>query len=80
MLKPFTVIGIHASNGQIFSEFVEANNNTHAFSVCANMEAYHDADFVCSLDGHIKEGETLSFVGSSLVDTDTIIEQPDVFA
>ena len=75
----FTVIGFHAQNAQVFAEHVEANNRTHAFFVCASKPEYEDAEFLCAIDGFVKERSTIDFVGSALVDTDTIIEQPDVF-
>ena len=80
MINPYTVIGIHAQNAQIFSEFVMANNRTHAFSVCASKEEFQDAEFVCSIDGHAKEGENINFPGAALVHTDTVLEQSEVFS
>jgi hypothetical protein len=78
-MPKFTVIGIHSHSGQIFAEHVEANNRTHAFFVCASYENYSDADFVCAIDGHNLEGALINFAGDSLVDADTILEQPEVF-
>lgn len=80
MNKPYTVIGIYAHNAQIFSEFVLAENRMSSFTVCAGNEEYIDAEFVCSIDGHVKEGETIDFAGTALVDTDTVLEQSDVFS
>jgi hypothetical protein len=79
MFQPYTVIGFHTNNAQIFSEHVMAKNRIHAFSVCAVKEGFANSEFVCSLNGHEKEGGNIDFSGSALVDTDTVLEQSEVF-
>ncbi|TNC80807.1 MAG: hypothetical protein C9356_11835 [Oleiphilus sp.] len=42
-------------------------------------QQYSTAMVVCVLDGFINEGVGITFPGESLVDPETILEQPDVF-
>lgn len=80
MKSKFTVIGVHNESAQIFAEHVEANNRSHAFYVCASKATFSDANFVCAVDGHLSDGNGIDFAGGLLVDTDTILEQPEVFS
>ena len=78
MSKPYTVIGVHPDNGQIVCHHVKANDGTHAFAVvAANVDG--DIEMVVALEGHQTEGKELTFAGESLVDSQTVQEQQDVF-
>ena len=73
----FTVISVDASSGKIYIDHVEAENASHAFAVAAATR--DDAEFVASLPGHIAEGCGIEFAGESVVDSETVRDQPDVF-
>ena len=76
-LKKYTVIGFYSNTGQIFCAHVHAKGSYHAFSVAAL--AHPDGEFLSALDGHITEGQGIEFAGESIVDSDTILSQPEVF-
>ena len=78
MSKPYTVIGVYTDSGQIVCHHVKANDGTHAFAVVA-ASVDGDIDMVVVLEGHQSEGEELTFPGESLVDSQTVLEQQDVF-
>ena len=78
MTKPFTVISVHAGNGQIVCHHVMANDGLHAFAVAA-PSADSDLNMVVALDGHLSEGGHLTFPGEGLVDVQTILDQPEIF-
>ena len=71
---------MYEENGQIFTDFVFANNRQHAFTVSAHLEEREGAEYICSLDGHVSEGESIDYAGSTIVSNETILEQSDVFA
>ena len=76
----YTVIGMHASNCQIFADHVHAASRSHAFRVCAAKEDFSDCDFICALDGFQNEGEHIDYAGSSPVDSDTILSEHEVYS
>lgn len=80
MKKPFTVIGFYADNFQIFCHHVMADDNSNAFAVASADHSDVELQFVVALPGHQFEGDdTLGFPGECLVNSDTVLEQPDVF-
>lgn len=72
----FTVISV-STEGKIYSDHVVADDSTHAFAVAAGERKH--VEFVASLPGHLAEGLHIGFPGESVVDSETIEEQPDVF-
>jgi len=78
LLAPFTVIGYYAESGQIFAEHVEAQNGTNAFAVAAAMLG-EGAEFTGAVAGWLEEDEAIWFPGESVVDSDTVASQPEVF-
>lgn len=75
--KPFTVIAIVDESGQIVCHHVMAKSELNAFAVLAEKENY--LSMVAVLPGHVKENRGIAFPGDSLVDSETILGQPDVF-
>lgn len=79
-LKPFTVVSYSEVTGMIFKDQVHARDGIHAFAVvAANERADNAVTFVCSITGHLSEGEGIDFPGEGVVDSNTVIEQYDVF-
>ena len=79
-LKPFTVVSYSEVTGMIFKDQVHARDGIHAFAVvAANERADNAVTFVCSIAGHLSEGEGIDFPGEGVVDSDTVIQQSDVF-
>jgi hypothetical protein len=78
MTTAFTVIGVHAGNGQIVCHHVMANDGLHAFAVAA-PKVDSDLNMVVALDGHLTEGGHLTFPGEGMVDVQTVLDQPEVF-
>lgn len=76
-LKPFTVLGFNGSTGQIFAHHIDAIDGCHAFAIIASK--YQNAEFVAAVEGHLAEATGLTFPGESVVDAETVIEQPEVF-
>lgn len=79
-MRPFTVIYIHTEHGQICADHVLADNGMAAFHVVAMDYPDGDIDFVAVLEGDFAEGENIHFPGNSLVDSATVLEQPEVFS
>ena len=80
MLKPFTVICFDNNTSQICAYHVMAKDGQHAFGVTATTPGMNcDLLFVTSVDGHLKELEGIYFPSEKLVDSQTIISQPEVF-
>jgi len=77
MNKQFTVIALHADNGQIVSHEVTALDGLHAFAVVA--EKAFGVDLVVAIEGSLTEGDQLTFAGECLVSDETIRAQADVF-
>lgn len=73
----FTVIGHHASSRELFVEYVNASDALNAFATAAAM--HPGAEFSVAIAGHLEEGKEICFPGESLVDSETILEQEDVF-
>jgi hypothetical protein len=84
-MKHFTVIGYYESSGQTFAHHVLAHYPSGAFTAAAQVgEQEHgpDADdvvFVVALKGHHQEGAELFFPGEGVVDSATVLDQPEVF-
>lgn len=82
MKNPFTVISYNEETGQIYSDHVEAESMSQAFSVAAEERADESVDvvFIAALAGHQTEGDgQIDFAGESGVYGFTILEQPEVF-
>jgi len=75
-LFKYTVIGIEREGGQIISHFVRAESSSEAFKIVAKVS---DLDMVAAIDGFINEGAGIDFAGTAVVDSETILEQDDVF-
>ena len=69
-LKPFTVVSYSEVTGMIFKDQVHARDGERADNAVT---------FVCSIAGHLSEGEGIDFPGEGVVDSDTVIQQSDVF-
>lgn len=76
-LKPFTVIGCYADSGQLFVHHVDAEDGLHAFMKVA--EEHPSAEFTAALPGHLSENAGLVMPGESVVDAETVLDQPEVF-
>lgn len=78
IMNKFTVIGFYEESGQIFSRHVEALSPCNAIS---ELAAEHpDSVFIAVLNGHIMEGSGIVFAGGSIVDAETVLSQPEVYA
>lgn len=73
----YTVISTNERTGKIHSFFVTAKDKTHAFFVAA--QNHPNMEFVVCIEGKRTESDLLGFPGDSLVDSETILEQEDVF-
>ena len=76
-MSNYTVIAVHPDNGQIVCHHVEAESAMEAFTVAAGK--CDPMEFVVALPGHQAEGDTLTFPGDGVVDSETVLAQPDVF-
>lgn len=76
-MKDFTVIGFYEETSQIFCHHVSAPSAQKAFFQVATD--FPDATLTAALDGHLTEGNGIEFPGESLVEAETIIDQPEVF-
>lgn len=63
-MRKFTVIGFNESSGQIFSEWVDADDSWCAFRLVA-VQRPEDALIAC-LDGHVMEGQGVEFIGQAV--------------
>jgi len=79
MSNKFTVISVDSISGQIYSDHCLASERNLAFSCVAVLDDRADAEFVCSLDGHLIDGEHVDYAGTSVVCAETVLEQPKVF-
>jgi len=77
-LHPFSVFGHYEETGQIFVHHVQARNPSHAFRVVA--EKYHDSVPTFVFKGHLSDGKDFECAGESLVHSETILEQEEVFS
>jgi len=77
-MAKFTVISIATDNGQILCDHVEAEDGMNAF---ANVVATRgvEIELVVAIEGTHNEEETLTFPGESVVDGQTVADQPEVF-
>lgn len=76
-LKPFTVVAFGSDNAQIVCHHVDAIDSMHAFTEVAKIDG--NLEMVIALEGHQKEGKELTFPGNNLVDSNTVLSQPEVF-
>lgn len=76
-MQKFTVIAIDERTGQVVSHHVYAENSLNAFSAAAAMNDY--LTMVVALPGWQEEDKTVYFPGSAPVDSDLVLEQPEVF-
>lgn len=76
-MQDYTVIATIAGSGQLVAHHVEATGPFHAFTVAAELD--DELEFVCCLPGTHMEHDTLFFPGESVVDADTVLDQPEVF-
>lgn len=76
--KPFTVIGFHES-GKLFYEHVRAADGYHAFGQLMANKPGITAETVVAVEGHVTDEDVLTFPGESVVGSETILEQPEVF-
>ena len=76
-LSPFTVIGFYESSGSIACHHVEATSGLNAFAQAATTS--DELEMVAALAGRFTEGDLLTFPGESVVCSDTVLGQPDVF-
>ncbi|MGR5347449.1 hypothetical protein [Vibrio mediterranei] len=73
----YTVLGHYEETNQTFCQHVHATKPTDALTHVA--QEFPDAVFTAVIKGHHTENHTLYFPGESLVDAETILEQPEVF-
>lgn len=76
-MSEFTVVGYIEESGQIFADFVVAENGLKAFRESAKERPL--ATFIVALKGHVAEGQGAIYAGSGVVAAETIMEQTDVF-
>lgn len=76
-LKAFTVIAFYGENEQISAFHVMARSSLHAFHVAAEID--NELEMVVALPGHLKEGDDMTFPSDKLMDSQTILDLPDVF-
>jgi hypothetical protein len=74
--EPYTVLGFDRATGNLFSRCVMAADGLKAFACAADSEGL---EMVASIPGRMTEDDLLTFPGDSLVDSETIRDQPDVF-
>lgn len=75
-LQPFSVLGTDEESGQIILHHVFALDEREAFALVAKVI---DMEMIACLKGHIREGHGIEFAGTAIVDSTTILDQPDVF-
>ncbi len=80
-LQPFTVVGFFEETGQITCMKVSAKDKMNAFAVAAQQKPNSSLTMVVAIAGHQDDGDSgmLAFPGEGIVDSETILEQPDVF-
>jgi hypothetical protein len=74
--KEFTVISLE--EGSIMIDYVFAREGINAFAKVV-AEAGVSREFVVAIEGHHNEDNGLTFPGDSVVDGQTIADQPEVF-
>lgn len=72
-----TVVGFYEESGQIFSDHVWASGPSAAMYSVASARA--DACLICAISGWLIEGQGIDFSGESVVDAETVLDQPEVF-
>jgi hypothetical protein len=79
-LKPFSVIGIYTDGGQIVCTHVLARDSLHAFAEATKQLSPDESfDFVSAHPGYLEEDRNVFFPGEYLVNSETVLAQPDVF-
>jgi hypothetical protein len=76
-MAKFTVISIDSATGNILSDHVDAPSGINAFAV-AGASRDPSVEFVVAIPGHLSEDD-ITFPGDSVVDNQTVIDQPEVF-
>lgn len=76
-MQKFSVISINETSGQTVVFHVLADNSLNAFASAAAMN--DNLTLVVALPGWLQEDKELFFPGESTVDSETVLEQPDVF-
>ena len=77
-MKKFTVISFCEESGQTMSDYVVAKDIENAFASASALRDY-GFEMVVALSGWQSESKVLAFPGEGVVDSDTILEQTDVF-
>lgn len=73
----YTVIGYYEKTGRIFTDHIEADGAYRAMYLSAKNRP--DATYICSHKGALHEGKGFEYAGEGVVDSETILEQADVF-
>lgn len=73
----YTVIGYYEKTGRIFTDHIEADGAYRAMYLSAKNRP--DATYICSHKGALHEGKGFEYAGEGVVDSETILEQSDVF-
>lgn len=73
----YTVIGYYEKTGRIFTDHIEADGAYRAMYLSAQNRP--DATYICSHKGALHEGKGFEYAGEGVVDSETILEQAEVF-
>lgn len=73
----YTVVGYYEKTGRIFTDHIEADGAYRAMYLSAKNRP--DATYICSHKGGLHEGKDFEYAGEGVVDSETILEQADVF-
>lgn len=76
-MNKYTVIGFHNESHKSLMVKVIASCLQNSFYQAALI--HPNATLISSIKGHLEEGVNIEFSGESLVDSETILEQEDVF-
>lgn len=76
-MRPFSVVGFYEESGQVVFDHVSSSSHSQAMFQTAQRRP--DATIILALDGWHNEGESVFFAGESVVESETILSQPDVF-
>lgn len=69
----------YTEDGQILSDWVEADEGIGAFPAAVAKRPGTYLNFIVAVPGHLNEDNGVVFPGDSVVDSDTVAEQPEVF-
>ncbi|GAA3571095.1 hypothetical protein [Marinobacter xestospongiae] len=76
-MKDYSVLGFYDDSGQTFCHHVQAETAQAALK-CVAVE-YPDACFVAVLDGHVSEGQGITFPDYELVTSYSVLEQAETY-